>query len=122
MPLTRDQQRACHAYDRVGKLHSDPDRKSYKVLVNSLGPNIIRSGLVAAIAFIQRDKSQSMQKQFALDLAEAFPPEFDIPNSGLDDMAQCIRHLEPEQYMLVTRETLKLALWFKRALQAHDSK
>jgi len=121
MPLTRDQHRACHAYKRVGQLKSENDIKDYKVLVNGLGPNVIRSGLVAAIAFLQRDKSSATKNQFAADLADAYPLEFGIPKTGLDELARHIRHLDPDQYMLVTRETLKLALWFKRALQAHHS-
>lgn len=116
MPLTRDQQRASHAYHRVGQIRNS-QLKDYKVLVNSLGPNIIRGGLMAAIAFLQRDKSTEARERFACDLAEGLPPEFRLP-SDLNLLARRIRELELDDYMLVTRETLKLTQWFKRALQA----
>lgn len=120
MALTRDQQRASHAYERVARL-GNPDEhvfKDYKVLVNSLGPNIIRGGLMSAVAFLQRDKSSDTRDRFARDLAEGLAG-FQLP-TDLNGLADRIRRMELDDYMLVTRETLKLAQWFKRALQAHS--
>lgn len=52
MPL-RDQQRALHAYNAVATVQRQ-QQKDYEIAVNDLGANILRSGLCAAIASVQR--------------------------------------------------------------------
>jgi CRISPR-associated protein Cmr5 len=115
--LNRDQQRAPHAYQCVAKVSGN--LKEYKIFVNGLGPNIIRSGLVAAIAFIQRNRSD-LRDQFASDIASGLYPQWEVP-TNLPDLAKHVREVPHDQYMLLTREILRLSLWFKRAVQAHDS-
>lgn len=121
MPLTRDQHRARHAYECVAQV-PDPELKDYKVVVNGLGPNIVRSGLAATVSFLQRYKNRNVSERFAKDLAGAIPAEM-LPAgkqspTNLDALARLVRELEADDYMLLTRETLKLTQWFKRAVQA----
>ena len=118
--LNQDQQRAQHAYKCVADVALAPGMlKEYKILVNGLGPNIIRSGLVAAIAFVQRNKS-NLCEQFASDIASGLPAQWRVP-ANLPDLAEYVRDVPHDQYMMITREILRLSLWFKRAAQAHDS-
>lgn len=116
--LNRDQERAQHAYKRVAEI-PPMQLKEYKVFVNGLGPNIIRSGLVAAVAFIQRNRSD-LRDQFASDIASGLPTQWKVP-LNLPGLAEHVRQVPHDQYMLLTREILRLSLWFKRAVQAHDS-
>jgi CRISPR-associated protein Cmr5 len=111
--ITRDQQRARHAYQCVGQVQNN--REDYKIIVHDFGANIIRSGLVAAISFIERNKNTQVVELFFQHLATASIPN--IPNNG-SQLPNKIRDLELEQYILVTREILKILVWFKRATQA----
>jgi CRISPR-associated protein Cmr5 len=114
--LNLDQRRAYHAYNCVSEV---TNLKEYKVLVNGLGPNIIRSGLVAALAFLQRYRSPDVKKQFAQHIASGLPQEWKVPNE-LDEFVAHVRKVDNMQYMLITREIMRLTLWFKRAVQASD--
>lgn len=122
MALTRDQKRACHAYERVKQVQKE-ELKDYRVLINSLGPNIIRSGLVASLSFLQRYKGDKAKQHVACDLSKGLKlcgvleEEYD----NVNDFADCVRKLGSEKYMLTTRETLKLVQWLKRALQAQKT-
>ena len=116
--ITRDQQRAKHAYHAVKQIGAD-DFKSYKVLVNSLGPNVIRSGLAGALAFMQRYKSAGARDTFGEDLATGFPKDFGV-GKNLNAMVTRVTAMDLDTYMVATRECLKLAQWFKRATQAHS--
>jgi len=112
--MTRDQIRAQHAYACVGRV-AEADRADYRVSVNYLGTNIMRSGLAAAVAFLQRRKDAAA-KQLIRDLASASIPGL-VDTSG-ETFPERVRDLDLEVYMLATRETLKVAQWFKRAVQA----
>lgn len=111
MAITRDQQRARHAFDRVAVVKAG-DRDEYKIAVNSFGANVIRSGLAAALAFLERKKDAS--SLFLNDLRSAGIPGVTKERSLPDQ----IRDMDVQSYMLVTREILKVTLWFKRAVQA----
>lgn len=108
--MTRDQQRAQHAYQCVGKVEEN-NRKDYKVQVNSFGANVLRSGLAAAVGFLERDKASL----FLEHLAGANIPN--LEGAG-DKFPERVRELPLAEYMLATREALKMALWFRRAVQA----
>jgi CRISPR type III-B/RAMP module-associated protein Cmr5 len=115
--LTRDQKRAELAYSRVEEVIGDKgvSSKDYKVLINSLGANVIRSGLLGALCFMQRKDSAAV-RALANHLSEglgAFKIEGDI-----DQLVASARKLPMEDYMLATRELLALTVWFKRAVQA----
>jgi CRISPR-associated protein Cmr5 len=110
---TRDQQRALHAYSAVATV-AKTDRKDYKIAVNDLGANILRSGLVAAMAALER---LGVRGKIVLEhLAAAKVPGLDgaTPN----DLTDRVRRLEVDAYMIATREILAIATWLKRAVQA----
>ena len=111
--LLRDQRRALHAYDAVAKVEKK-QQKDYEIAVNDLGANILRSGLCAALAAIQRLGDRG---RILLDhLATAGVPGLDGANA--DDLAQRVRQLDADGYMIATREMLLVAAWLKRAVQA----
>lgn len=112
---TRDQQRALHAYGCVEKVDTK-ERNDYKVQVNSFGANILRSGLAAAVSFLERDKDKALL--FLGHLRTAHIPGIDL--NSKDSFPEQIRNLKLDAYMLATRETLKVALWFRRAVQAQS--
>ncbi len=116
--LNLDQRRAYHAYSCVSQVAAG-DLKEYKILVNGLGPNIIRSGLVAALAFLQRYRSAAVKEKFAHHIASGLPEEWETPHD-LDGLIAYVRVVDNMQYMLITREIMRLTLWFKRAIQASD--
>ena len=112
--LLRDQSRALQAYEAVGKV-PEKARKDYKIAVNDLGANILRSGLCAALAALERKKDG--RGGILLDqLANAAVPG--LQGATGDDIADRVRRLEADDYMIATREVLHVAAWLKRAAQA----
>jgi CRISPR-associated protein Cmr5 len=82
--------------------------------VNDLGANILRSGLCAAIAAVQRLGDRGA---LLLDhLAAAGVPGIDGATGK--DLARRVRELDADAYMIATREMLEVAVWLKRAVQA----
>lgn len=117
--MTREQARAQHCYQRVRDLN-EGQLKDYKVLVNGLGPNIIRSGFAGALAFVQRYRNQEIAERFGKDLAEGLPEAFEIEDN-LNSLTNSAFERDRTSYMLLTREILHLARWFKRAIQARQT-
>ena len=109
----RDQQRARHAYSHVESV-PEKDRKEYKIIVNDFGATVLRSGLSAAMAVIERNPTHA-KKLFLEHLASS-----NIPKLGDDweKLPERVRNLDLDDYMLATRETLKVVVWHKRAVQA----
>lgn len=112
MPL-RDQQRALHAYDAVAAVQRG-QQKDYQIAVNDLGANILRSGLCAAIASVQRLGNRG--DVLLGHLANANVPG--LEGATAQDLAQRVRGLDADSYMMATRELLQIATWLKRAVQA----
>jgi CRISPR-associated protein Cmr5 len=111
--ILRDQQRALHAYQAVGAVPTDK-RADYEMAVNALGANILRSGLCAALAAIQRRGSGGV---LLLDhLATAGVPGVDGAKGS--DLFTRVRTLDAEAYVTASREMLHVAAWLKRAVQA----
>lgn len=111
--LLRDQQRAIHAYEAVAKVPKAL-QDDYKIAVNDLGANILRSGLCAAIAAVQRLGERGT---LLFDhLASAGVPG--LEGVTADHFAKRVRELDADAYMIATRELLKVAVWLKRAVQA----
>lgn len=109
----RDQCRALHAYESVCRVPEEK-RKDYKIAVNDLGANILRSGLCAAIAAVQRLGERG---SLLLDhLAAAGVPG--LEGAKGDNLAKLVRELDADAYMIATREILEVAVWLKRAVQA----
>lgn len=112
-PIRRDQQRAMHAYNAVGQVPQE-GRDDYQGAVNDLGANILRSGLCAAIAAVQRiDKRGTL---LLAHLASANVPG--LEGATAQNFAKQVRELDADHYMLATRELLQVASWLKRAAQA----
>jgi CRISPR-associated protein Cmr5 len=111
--MFRDQQRALHAYQSVASVEP-AKRKDYEIAVNDLGSHILRSGLCAAIAAVQRLGERG--KPLLEHLANARVPG--LEGVTANDLAKRICELDADGYMLATREFLKVAQWLKRAVQA----
>lgn len=111
--LLRDQRRALHAYDSVSKVPKEQQR-DYKIAVNDLGANILRGGLCAALASVQRLGSRGEVLLAHLASANVSGLEGAKPQ----DLAQRVQKLDADQYIIATREFLQVATWLKRAVQA----
>lgn len=111
--LTRDQRRALHAYQAVAGVPKEK-RKDYQIAVNDLGANILRSGLAAAMAALERlgDRGTTLLDH----LATAGVPGLD--GATRDNLPDCVRRLDVDAYMIATREMIAVAAWLKRAVQA----
>ena len=84
--LTKDQQRATFAYGQVGQVArlEATAQDNYKTAVRALGANILRSGLSAALADLQRRKDRA--KALREHLAEANVPG--LAGAGEADLFQ----------------------------------
>lgn len=111
--MLRDQQRALHAYDSVAKVQRE-QQKDYKIAVNDLGANILRSGLCAAIASVQRLGNRG--DVLLWHLASAGVPG--LEHATAQNLAERVRGLDADSYVIATRELLQVATWLKRAVQA----
>jgi CRISPR-associated protein Cmr5 len=119
-PLLRDQQRALHAYQAVGNVPK-AQQKDYQIAVNHLGANILRSGLCAGLASVQRlgkrgDVAGGAGAVLLGHLATAGVPGFE--GATATGVAERARELDADGYMIATREMLHVAVWLKRAVQA----
>lgn len=111
--LIRDQARALYAYGCVDKVPKD-QQKDYKIAVNDLGANILRSGLCAALATVQRlgDRGELLLQHLA---GSSVPG---LEDAKADDLVERVRKLDADAYMIASREMLQVAMWLKRATQA----
>lgn len=114
--VLREQNRARHAYESV---NSVPVEKlaDYHIGVNDLGVNILRGGLCAALATLQRlgDRGALLLQHLA---GSRIPGLEEVP---AQDFVARVRELTAEDYMIATREALRVAMWLKRAAQARAS-
>lgn len=113
--LLRDQRRALYAYQSVDSV-SPEDWNDYQLAVYGLGANVLRSGLCAALAAVQRFGTRG---DLLLDhLAKADLPALEsIPTR---ELVQRVRALDTDVYLIAARETLQVATWLKRAAQARS--
>jgi CRISPR-associated protein Cmr5 len=112
---TRDQQRALHAYQCVERV-PEAARADYGTRVSSLGATVLRNGLAAALAFLEREQEKPAVALLLSDLASAGLPGLSLVQGP--KLPGKVRELELRGYMLATREVLQLAVWFQRAVQA----
>jgi CRISPR/Cas system CMR-associated protein Cmr5 small subunit len=110
--LLRDQVRAAYAYKVISTVPSS-SQADYKIAVNNLGSNILRSGLSAALATTERRGDTLLLKH----IAEAGVPG--LNGATKEDVGETIRNLDVDKYILATREILKVATWLKRAAQTN---
>ena len=113
---TRDQERARQAYQWAKDAQAKHLAADYKVRINAFGSNVLRSGLVAAMAFLERDGKDEATRLLLDQLANAGIPG--VATREGKKLAPAIRDLELNDYLLATREVLHLALWMRRAVQA----
>lgn len=122
---TREQQRALDVYARV-RTARDKGKAlcaEYKPRVNGLGAAVLRDGLAAALAFLEREVKSNAAAQHLLEdltwcLARARLPGLSEPSLKRLGLPGAVRALGLNEYMLATRESLRLLVWFRRAVQA----
>jgi CRISPR-associated protein Cmr5 len=114
--LLRDQRRALQAYRLVRDVPGDQaTRRDYKTAVDDLVATILRHGLSAGLAGLERKSSRSGGLVLG-HLAACDVPGLAGATEG--DLPAQIRTLDVDSYMIATREILQLAAWFRRAVQA----
>lgn len=114
MTILRDQARACLAYNKVATVKLE-QRTDYAIVVQDLGTNLRRMGLATALSLLERRANEAGR------LLLAHVAEADVVGLGTDakTLPKRARELDDlARYMLATRELLRLAAWFKRAVQA----
>lgn len=115
---TRDQQRAKWAYEAVRRVHDGGEGDGagewakYEGVVMGLPVVILRCGLVGAVAWLRRQKDPGLE--VCRDLTRA-----GVPGLGgePEQLLARVSGLPLSQYMVATREALKLAGWLKQAAQ-----
>jgi len=112
--LLRDQRRALHGYEAVESVPGN-EREDYKIAVDDLGASVLRSGLAAALASLERQKGGRGEVVLEHLAAAGIPG---LEDAAAQDFAKRVRSLDAAGYMLATREVLRVATWLKRAVQA----
>lgn len=114
---TRDQRLAFFAYQKVGEVKGERDE--YKTAVSDFGANILRSGLVAALATLVRRKDGGAKKLLK-DLLDSDEVRSALrsPDKPNAEPMVLICNLDAADYMLLSLRLLQLATWLKRAAQA----
>jgi CRISPR-associated protein Cmr5 len=118
---TRQQVRALHAYERVKRVPLG-ERADYATHVHTLGAAVLRNGLAAALAFLERELESEKAKhakpagRLLEDLSGALLSV--LPRTEGVQLPDAVRRLEMSDYMLATRELLQALVWFRRAVQA----
>ncbi|MCA9537604.1 MAG: type III-B CRISPR module-associated protein Cmr5 [Myxococcales bacterium] len=120
--MNREQKRAEHALATWSGLADDARRDpnvtvdDFRTLANGFGPQILRSGLVAAVAFVRRYRNQEAANRLLRHLAGADIPA--LTGTAPNALLAKVSTLNAADYMLATREALHVALWLRRAGQA----
>ncbi len=114
---TRDQERALHAYKSVEDVPKEW-LDEYKIAVNGLGSYIMRNGLAATMAYLERERERKAVERLADHLAEANIPG--LERCSGKDLPRVVRSLPLDDYQVATREILKLLVWFRRAVRARS--
>lgn len=113
---TRDQDRAVYAYTQVAKITKKEEQAEYKIAVNQLGAQVMRSGLAAAMAFLERKNDREAVNRLLGDIAGA--NIMGLAGTNAKNLPDHIRKMDLESYMIATREILRILIWFRRAVQA----
>lgn len=116
--MNREQKRAEHALRTWKALEGESKREvdDFRTLANGFGPQILRSGLVAAVAFVRRYRNQEAANRLLRHLAGADIPA--LTGTAPNALLAKVSTLNAADYMLATREALHVALWLRRAGQA----
>ena len=115
--ISRDQERALHAYKRVAETAQTAKTfENYGRIVDDFGICVKRLGLSAALADVQRRGGPAAEAFFDHVATHGLPKLLGATGTTL---LRAIRELDMFDYLLVSKETLKLASWLKRAVQAY---
>ena len=100
----RDQDRARQAYTDVSGVPPN-QRPGYKIAVNSFGTYVLREGLAAALAWIERDKNEEAKVRLIEHLAHT---NLRVIGPVKDWQAFCkqARAVPASEFMLATRDLL----------------
>ncbi|MCU0683415.1 MAG: type III-B CRISPR module-associated protein Cmr5 [Polyangiaceae bacterium] len=112
--VTRDQHFALHAYASVALVKNEA-RESYKIAVHDFGTYLVRGGLAAAMAALERSKGAGARCLLG-HLADA--GLVGLAKANADELPARVRALGLDAYVMASRESLHLTLWLKRAVQA----
>ncbi len=120
---TRDQERALRVHDAVRGLKEE-DWEDYKFAVRTLGVDILRSGLAAAMSGLERcGKMGDLLREhlaqagiLGLHQPASADPVLREPVSAIN-LSDKIRALPIDEYILATRETLQIIRWLTHATQ-----
>jgi CRISPR-associated protein Cmr5 len=115
--MLRDQLRARHAYASVASV-PHRDRDDYRIAVNSFGAHVIRTGLCAAIAWLQRADTKGADLFLGHLDAAGIRGLAAAAGGGKASFADRVHAADAADYMIATRDTLALVVWFRRAVQA----
>jgi CRISPR/Cas system CMR-associated protein Cmr5 small subunit len=115
--MTLDQQRMKRAY-RATEDTKGSRREVWVRTVKDLGPEIQRSGLLQALAFLHRGPSKEIAEELCGEIRGHLVDRGHLKGAGArDGFLVEVRDLDRQTYMRVTRETLALSVWLKRAAQ-----
>ncbi len=120
--LSRDQTRALHAYKSVREVAQEQGgvRSKYRTIIMDLGVTLRRHGLSACFALLER-RSGNADDAAAIQLLLKHLADAKISvlsGTPPNDIAERVRGLELDDYIMVTRELLAITVWLKRAVQA----
>ncbi|MBK8175233.1 MAG: type III-B CRISPR module-associated protein Cmr5 [Rhodospirillales bacterium] len=110
----RDQERVLYAYKQVAGVQDCRD--DYEIALQTFTGTLVRSGLAAAMAALERIRKREGTKLLLDHLAGAGIPG--LEGTAGQRLAGKVRELDLDGYMLATREMFRLAAWFRRAVQA----
>jgi len=114
--MIRDKQRAVMAYGHFAAVNNGA-REKYGIIVNGFCGTLVRSGLASAMSYLERDGGPAAVL-FRNHLAQALAPFLNNPPVTGQNLPAVVRALPDADYMLVSREALRAAVWYKRAIQA----
>ncbi len=117
---TLDQRRMTVAHNAFLPL-SAADRKLWEGLVNGLGAEVQRCGLLQALAFLHR-RSSERERELVGTLCTLIAQHLKQMRHLTDEQSRgplltTVRDLPVDAYMRVTREVIELSVWLKRSAQ-----
>ena len=126
--LTLEQERMKVAYDTT-KSAIDPagetkaSKDDWKNVVMPFGTSVQRSGLLQAIAFLQRETDKGTLAVARKELLKTLRKHlvdrgFLLGGDATGELLDIAGRLDASKYMFVTREVLAISIWYKRAAQA----
>jgi len=115
--MTLEQHRVRLAWDATTAYAiTEATKTAWKTAIMGLGTNVHRCGLLQAMAFLRRD-DEDIYNAVAAPLRRHLIQRGFLRADAHLDLMTVARELSAVDYMLVSREVLAAAVWFKRAAQ-----